>query len=297
MSWENTFRTWGSPPSKTEQEKMENTEKAIKNAIENDSVLSKMDISIFAQGSYKNRTSVKQDSDVDVCVRLNSTFFARYPEGKTREDYGNVDGSITFKDFKNLVEKALKSYFGEDEVVRGNKAFDIHSNTYRVDADVLPAFAYRHYNGNGQEEYIKPVGVAFLTDKGVRINNWPKQTYDNGATKQSTTGERYKKMVRILKKLRNKMQDENISGSYNVASFLIESMVWNVPDSKFGKDDYYDDVRSVLVNCFNSTLTREASKNHCEVNDIKYLFHSSQPWTREQAHIFFDAAWNYIGFE
>lgn len=296
MSWEDTFRTWGSPPSKTEQEKMENTETVIKSAIQKDPTLSKMDISIFAQGSYKGRTSVKQDSDVDICVRLNSTF-ARYPEGKTREDYGNSEGSISFKDFKDLIEKALKNYFGADQVTRGNKAFDVHSNTYRVDADVLAALAYRYYNGDGEENYIKPVGVAFLTDKGARINNWPKQAYDNGVAKQNATGERYKKMVRVVKRLRNKMQDEKKPAAANIPSFLIESLAWNVPDDGFNHDNYYDDVRYVVADCFNKTLSDERCKNLCEVNDIKYLFHTTQPWTREQAHNFFSAAWDYIGFK
>jgi hypothetical protein len=299
MSWEDTFQTWGSPPSKTEWEKMENTEAAIKKAIHNDPALSKMEkhISILAQGSYNGRTSVKQDSDVDICVCLNSTFFARYPKGKTRENYGNIEGDITFKDFKDLVEKALKNYFGSDQVTRGNKAFDVHSNTYRVDADVLAAFAYRHYTGDGEEDYIKPVGIGFLTDENVRINNWPKQAYENGVAKQDMTGERFKKMVRIVKRLRNKMQDENISAALNAPSFLIESLVWNVPDDGFNHDDYYDDVRHVIADCFNKTLSDDTCNDLREVNNIKYLFHVAQPWTREQAHNFFNATWDYIGFK
>ena len=297
MSWEDTFRSWGGPPGQTEKEKMENTENAIKNAIQKDDKLSQMEISVFAQGSYKARTSVRQDSDVDVCVCLNSTFFARYPEGKTREDYGNTDGSITFAEFKNLVETALKNYFGSDKVIRGNKAFDIHSNSYRVDADVVPAFVYRYYNGDGENDYIKPAGIGFLTDKGVRINSWPKQAYENGVSKQSNTGERYKKMVRVMKKMRNKMQEDNITSASDVPSFLIESMVWNVPDNGFNSDDHYDDVKYVVANCFNKTIKDEDCKEMCEVNDIKYLFHSSQPWNRAQAHSFFDAAWDYVGFE
>lgn len=297
MSWEDTFRSWATPPGQTEKTKMENAETAIKKAIANHKRLSEMDISIFAQGSYNSNTSVKQDSDVDICIRLNSTFFVRYPEGKTRESYGNIEGSISFAEYKNLVQEALNNYFGSQYVTRGNKAFDIHSNSYRVDADAVPAFAYRYYYGDGVDDYRDPVGIAFDTDKGVRIINWPHHVYNNGVSKQSETSQRYKKMVRILKKLRNKMQDENITASHNVASFLIESMVWNVPSDKFGKDDYYDDVRAIMANCFNSTLKDDACKEFCEVNDIKYLFHSSQPWSREQAHNFFDAAWNHVGFK
>jgi len=299
MSWEDTFKTWGQPPKKTEQEKMENTESAIKKAISNNVKLSTMDISVFAQGSYKARTNVRQDSDVDVCVCLNSTFFPRYPSGKTKEDFGNIDGSISYSEFKNLVEGALRNHFDTQNVTRGNKAFDIQANTYRVNADVLPAFAYKYYYYNAQYgwDHVDPTGVAFKPDVGERINNWPKQAYENGVKKQKNTGERFKKMVRILKTIRNKMQEEGIQGANDVPSFLIESMVWNVPDDRFNKDTYYDDMKNVVANCFNQTLNGGKCKYLKEANGIKYLFRPAQPWTHEQAHSFFDAAWDYVGFE
>ena len=45
--------------------------------------------------------------------------------------------------------------------------------------------------------------------------------------------ERYKKMVRIVKKMRNKMQEDNIVASEGVHSFLIESIIWNVSNNGF----------------------------------------------------------------
>ena len=297
MSWEDTFSAWSKPPGPTEQEKMDNAVTAIKKAIANNDKLSEMDITVFAQGSYAANTSVKQDSDVDVCVRLNSTFFARYPEGKNRGDYGNLEGSIGFYDYKNLVHKALNDYFGSKYVTRGNKAFDIHSNTYRVDADVVPAFAYRLYYDDGQDSYIQPVGISFIPDRGLRIENWPDQTYSNGVDKNKSTSQRYKKIIRILKNLRNDMQGENIAAAENIASFLIESLVWNTPNEGFGHSDLTSDVRHVLAHTFNDTRSDETCNEWGEINEIKYLFRPSQPWSRIQAHDFLSAAWDYIGFK
>ena len=298
MSWEDTFRTWGAAPSATEQQKMENAETAVRKAIDANARLSAMDITIIPQGSYKARTNVRLDSDVDICVRLNSTFFARYPEGKTREDFGNSEGSITFREYRNLVQTALNNYFGSANVTPGNKAFDIHSNSYRVDADVVPALAYRYYYDNGGYNYIEPVGTAFLYGgDGHRIINWPHQSYENGHYKHKRTGERFRKMVRIVKRLRNKMQDERIAAARDIGSFLIESMVWNAPDGHFNHTDYHDDVRAMLAYCFNETLPKGSHASLCEVNDKKYLYGSHQKWTREQAHTFFSAAWDYIGFK
>lgn len=297
MSWEDKFTSWSQPPGKTEKEKMKNAESAIQKAIASDSALNDLDVSVFSQGSYKARTNIAQDSDVDICIRLNSTFFSHYPEGKTREDYGNTPGSISFSAFKKLVQTALENYFGTENVERGKKAFDVHSNSYRVDADAVPTFAYRHYYGGETEDYRKPVGVQFISDNGKVITNWPKQAYDNGVAKLNATQKRFKKIVRILKRLRNEMQKNDIEASADVASFLIESLVWNAPNTCFGHETLYFDVREVLAHCFNKTITDEDCKEMCEVNDIKYLFHKSQPWSRESAHAFLSAAWDYVEFE
>jgi len=297
MNWEDTFILWSKPPGKTEQDKMENAETAVKKAIAAHDRLSRMDITVFAQGSYRANTSVKQDSDVDVCVRLNSTFYERYPEGKTREDYGNIDGSISFSAYKDLIDEALNDYFGSQYVTRGNKAFDVHANSYRVNADVVPTFAYRYYLGDGDENYIKPVGVAFYADKGGRIINWPDQTYSNGVEKNNATSLRYKKVIRILKNLRNEMQEDKIAAANEIASFLIESLVWNTPNEGFGHSDLTGDVRYVLAHTFNETRSDETCSEWSEVNEEKYLFRPSQPWNRTQANNFLSAAWDYIGFK
>ncbi len=301
MSWEDTFGSWSQPPSQTEQEKCENAERAIKRAIRDDKALSKLDIRIFAQGSYRARTNIQLDSDVDICVCLQEHFFCQYPPGKTREDVGLVAGSLTFQEFRKLVETALINEFGKSSVMRGNKAFDVHENTYRIDADVVAAYAHRRYTGDvnrdGTYQYIQPTGIEFHPDDGGSVINWPEQTYTSGVERNDRTGKRYKGIIRILKRLRNKMQDEKIKEAADIASFLIESLVWNMPDQAFGHDRLTDDVRYVLAHCYTHTQDDEKCKGWGEVNELKYLFRTSQPWTRQQANSFLLAAWQYIGFK
>ena len=76
------------------------------------------------------------------------------------------------------------------------------------------------------------------------------------------------------------MRDENIAAAKNIGSFLIECLVWNAPNEAFGHATYSSDVRSVLVHTFNNTLDDEHCKEWGEVNELKYLFRTSQPWTR-----------------
>jgi len=184
---EDTFKFWSKGPSQTEAEKCSHAESAVRKAIKADPQLSSLDISIFAQGSYRARTNVRQDSDVDICVRYNATFFEDYPAGTTRSDFGNVAGTMSFPDYKNMVQAALVSYFGSDGVTRGGKAFDVHANTYRIDADVVATFEHRWYTGdktsNGDHHYHS--GVSFHSDDGTAIINWPQETYDNGVTRNN----------------------------------------------------------------------------------------------------------------
>ena len=93
------------------------------------------------------------------------------------------------------------------------------------------------------------------------------------------------------------MQEEKIAAAHNIASFLIESLVWNTPNEKFNYSTYSDVVRDILAHTFNNTLSDEECKEWGEVNELKYLFRDGKPWSRVQAHSFLSAAWDYIGFE
>ena len=295
---ESSFISWSRGPAQTESDKCDNAERIVRKAINADALLANFDISIFAQGSYRARTNVRQNSDVDICIRYNSAFFPDYPNGITNNTFGNVASILTFTDFKNIVEQALINYFGRNGVTRGNKAFDVHANTYRIDADVVPTFERRRYTGSwnsdGTHHYLS--GVAFKPDKGSLIENWPQQTYENGVARNNYTGRKYKRVIRILKRLRDKMQTENIAEAANISSFLIECLVWNANIEAFSKESYTDILRYIIADIWNHTLKDEDCSEWGEVNELKYLFRNSQPWTRQQANDFLQVAWNYIGY-
>lgn len=296
---ENTLESWSTGPSRTETDKYENALTAIRKAISTDKHLSGLDISVLVQGSYRARTNIRQDSDVDICVRHNGVFFADYPAGKTDKDFGHDNGGMSFYDYKDMIQSALESYFGKGSVARGKKAFDVHSNSYRIDADVIPTFEYQWYTGelnhDGTPHYHS--GVAFVPDGGHRIINWPEQTYNNGTERNLITGRRYKRVVRILKRLRNDMQENKISESFDMASFLVECLVWNAPVEAFGHDTYTDILRHVIADVWNAMRDEDSCSEWGEVNELKYLFRTAQPWSRQEASLFLDAAWNYMGYK
>ena len=301
QDWESIFRRRSGPPGKTEEERCENAIKAIKKAVAKSQTLSKRNILVFVQGSYRNRVNVREDSDVDVGVMLYDYFLSHYPEGMKDSNFDNYAVNYGFKQFKNELEEALVDHFGRSAVHRGNKAFDIKENTYRVEADVAPFFEYRHY----WKDKSYRCGVALIPDKGGCIENYPErlldswskipQHYENGVSKNSDTGKSFKGVVRILKELHNEMDEKGHATAKPVPGFLIECMTWNVPNTRFSGTSWDDKVQSVLGYLWNNTKTDELCKKWTEVNNFKYLFHVTQPWTRLQAHLFINALWDYVG--
>lgn len=298
--WEDTFRNWSKPSSDTEEDKCANAESMIRAAIRESDVLKGRNISVFAQGSYRNNTNVRVESDVDICVLCYDTY---YPDFSFANGFDNTDmqsepATYSYGQFKNEVEQALVAKFGRRMVSRGNKAFDVHETSYRVDADIVPCFEHRRYtyrSSYGHFQYLS--GTEFFPDIGGYVINWPQQQYDNGVAKNKATNNRYKYLVRALKRLRYEMEDKGIATAKPIPSFLIECLVWNVPNEGFNHDAYDANMRHVLAHTFNGTTTDDSCKEWGEVNELKYLFRFGQPWTREQAHAFLSAAWDYIGYK
>jgi hypothetical protein len=163
MSWEDTLTTWSRGPSATETEKCENAESVIFKLLKKDSTLSELPLRVFTQGSYAARTNVRLDSDVDICVLSTHAFFYDLAPDLTPDPVDHLGPpTLSFSKYKDLIHSALVSGLGEKGVTRGNKAFDVHANTYRIDADVVPAFEYRYYFSPSNYRS----GVAFLTDAG-----------------------------------------------------------------------------------------------------------------------------------
>ena len=283
---EESLKSWSKGPSQTK-------------AITANPELAALNVSVFAQGSYRARTNVRLNSDVDICVRYNDTFFEQYPAGKTRSDFGNIPGTMDFSRFKNLVQSSLEDYFSDSTVTRGNKAFDVHANSYRVDADVVPTFEYRWYTGNLNSDSTQHYhsGVAFDPDTGGRVINWPQQVYDNGVARNSETSRSYKRVIRILKRLKDRMKEEGVPQGETTPSFLIECLVWNAPVEAFSKDTYSEILRHVIADLWNRTRNDDDCREWGEVSEFKYLFFAAQPWTRQQANDFLQSAWDYIGYK
>lgn len=293
--WENKFRGWAAPPGKTEEERCENAVRAVKNALAASAKLKGRGYRVILQGSYRNNTNTKGESDVDIGVVCSDTFFHHFPEGMGRENFGITPATYHYDQYKNEVGEALVSYFGQDKVHRGNKAFDVRETSYHVEADVAPFFEHRRYDKTGR--YQEGVQLTPDNKQPPEVINWPEQHYENGVVKNKATGMRFKAMVRVLKSLRNEMLEKKIAAAEPAIGFLIECMVWNVPNGHFGSTLYSDDLKDILRYLYNATKSDEQCSEWGEVSELKYLFRGGQKWTRAQANAFILAAWQYVGFK
>lgn len=290
---EEQFALWSGSPSQTETDRMNNAESAVKKAIEASDKLKGRNIRVFAQGSYRNRVNVRGDSDVDVAVLCTNTFFWEGPPGATLESLGYQPATYHYPDFRREVGEALRSFFNTGVVTEGDKAFDISANSYRVEADVAPFFEHkRFFEGGGHI-----CGVEMQPKSGGRIINWPDQHYENAVAKNNATGRGFKGCVRILKTLRYRMIANGYESAEAASSFLMECLIYNVPNSEFGNSTWLSEFRHCLAHLYNNTMNDQDCGQWLEVNELKWLFHPTQPWTRQATHQFISDCWSYVGYE
>ncbi len=208
------------------------------------------EIQIFIQGSYANNTCVRGDSDVDIAIVRKDKY--EYAFGKPFHVV-NPERKTEGKQFKDAVERVLRTHFSYN-VTRKNKSIKVDGNTYRKQADTVPCFSIHYFDGwydkNDHISYID--GITIYADDGQIIYNFPKQHIANGKRKNVSTNYYYKKMVRILKKMRYLMEDCGYASAKNVSSFGLESLLWNLPDGVFTKYTTYryefDEIVKALIN-------------------------------------------------
>lgn len=260
--------SWSSPVGTSEDQKCKNAISQVNTAIR---AKFGNDVSVFLQGSYRNNTNVRQDSDVDIVVRHDGYFFPDLQrlneEQKMIYHANHPSSSYTFAQFKDEVEQVLRNTFGT--VTRKNKCVFVPGNSNRVNADVVPCFKLKRF---ANETRIEAEGIQFYADDGTTINSFPEQHYANGVTKRSATGQMYKKIVRIFKKLKSEMVEANSISDKLVSSFVIECLVYNVPNDHFVSGNYSQSLKNVITRIYNDMDDAAKGNEYVEVSELKWLF-------------------------
>lgn len=260
--------TWSSPVGTSEDQKCKNAISQVTAAIR---AKFGTGVSVFLQGSYRNNTNVRQDSDVDIVVRHDGYFFPDLQrlneEQKKIYHASHPVSSYTFVEFKNEIQEALRNTFTTIE--RKNKCIKIPGNSNRVNADVVPCFVMTRFATTTQ---IEAEGIMLNADDGKQIASFPEQHYTNGVAKRAATGHMYKKIVRILKKLKSELVMSGTISENIVSSFAIECLVYNVPNDHFIAGNYKQSLKNVITRLYNDMSDVTKGNEYVEVSGLKWLF-------------------------
>ena len=287
-------------PSESERAKAARTHNEIRAHLESDPALGKYQVDTFLQGSYKNSTNVVADSDIDLGSLTESFFHFDLQNLPSKPLFGATTSlraiaeraisptTLTFADYRRAVLGSLCRKYGTSSVIDGNKAIMVKGNAVRLDADVLPCTAFRqYYNQSGRPAYHS--GIAFFTKQHVRVVNFPHQHFENLASKDQANNGKVKGCIRILKRVRNELEERKQWDRKRSPSFYIESLVWNVPDRYF-IGGYESVLQNVLAHLWDDLRQRQIDNTldvYLQANRIFYLF-NPRFWNVEDAIDFID---------
>lgn len=234
-----------------------------------------LEFTIFLQGSYGNGTCVRQDSDVDIAVICESTFDCEYSSWNSNTTYGYVNSKFQILEFKkalcDFINSINQSYHAENH----NKCIFFKGNeTSRKDMDIVPSLRYKDYSNDLVGDRNNCIlGVSIKTNDGKRIINYPEQSRINSVQKNKNTAYYYKKIVRILKNIKNDMIDCKIKGISSVSSYGLECLVYNVPDDVFFSNEGRYSLSKITMNVVNYLCDDIMNfHNYFETNEILKIF-------------------------
>lgn len=301
-SWNDRFEHWERPASDSEEVQIGRAASMVRAALAGNAWLKAEGAVIAAQGSYFNNTNVRIESDMDLravhpLLRLEYGSTVHIPAAKSL--LGIYDTGRTYQEIAQEMRRQaandLGRGFGAQQIdATGNKAIRVKQLAgSRAPVDVVPAFRYYWVTWNAAAwQYDVAEGIAILSKNGTWTNNFPDQHYANGVAKRSRTVHRFKKQVRIFKRLRDELVRELKLSAGRAPSFLIESLAYAVEDAYFlvEADDRYDRTIRILYRMWELLNDPAWTTTATEINGIKFLFHATQPWTVEDAKGFVAAA-------
>lgn len=303
--WNDRFAHWERSESDAETQRIERARSMVQQALGKNFWLNSESARIIPQGSFTNRTNTRLDADIDLRVQ--------HPTIKIEYGYG-VDVATAYQQggyystgfsyaytsdrMRAEIRSELVAAFGASAVDdSGNKAIRVKGlEDSRSEVDVVPCFTLHHIMGQTILSRTVVKGTAILSKDGRNLTlNYPDQHADNGRSKRLNTGLQFKRVVRIVKRLRADMTERGILRD-KVPSFLLECLVYLVEDRYFtvASDDRYERVSRILNRLAEILANPLIAYTSYEINGIKSLFGGGQAWTLDTARNFVNLAISHI---
>lgn len=246
------------------------------------------EIEIYLQGSYRNHTNIRGDSDVDVVVELNSTISydisALPATTQTMFRQAYPFPTYTWQDFRGDVLTGLQRYYGLGvNIAGGKKAIKVPRLSGRVAADVIVALKHHEFSYFiGPNTIPTKVGIGFWTQPdSSHVINFPRQHGENGEAKNfpQRTASWFKQTVRVFKNARTYLVERGRLDDNAAPSYFVECLLYNVPDSCFGRSN-----QETFIAAYNwLSTTCNSSALVCQNEQMPLFGNLPEQWTLEAA--------------
>lgn len=259
MITEETLMRYWNPPSQTEMAKIKSTKDQIQDflkrnlnidEIKKNYSLSTFNYDVYLQGSYSNSTNVTFSSDVDIVIEFTWEYYydIKSLSSSDMEIFkNNLSGGGSDYDmvkFKNDIYDLFNYSRWQPEYK--SKCIKLPWNTNRCDADIVPCFTFKKFNTITQSKS----GIKFKnTTTQEEIINFPKIHKENMSLKNDITNTKFKKIVRTFKSLRRDMIEKKIINKDLAPWYLIENLIYNVPNNIFDNYSYKDIFEQTINYC------------------------------------------------
>ncbi len=235
---ENHLKIWAQPGT---VQGAKNTHAAIRNALGGHQWPEDVRYRTYLQGSYRNNTHLRRQSDVDVVVELTSIPIrdgSLLPDSQKRllqrsfpaPEYG-------WRRFRRDVLRAITDSFGASRVKEGKKTLKLVMESPEIPVDVVVAVRYLTYTEySSQRSYKNTEGMGlYLPTESRWTVSYPHLHRRNGVGKEKATNWWFRRCIRMFKNARAQLVEEGQLAPATARSYQIECLLYNVPDRLLGR--------------------------------------------------------------
>ena len=284
---ENHLKVWAQPGA---VQGAKNTHAAIRNALAGHQWPDDVRYRTYLQGSYRNNTHLRRQSDVDVVVELTSNPIR---DGSCLSDAQRrllqrsfPDPEYGWRRFRRDVHRAITDSFGASRVKEGKKTLKLVMESTNIPVDVVVAVRYLTYTEYAsQRSYKRTEGLGLYLPAEERwIVNYPHLHRRNGVVKEKATNWWFCRTVRMFKNARAQLVKDGQLGPDTARSYHLECLLYNVPN-RFLAGSYRSAYSSALYWLRDNDLTRFASQ------DKQFLVFDRGPdsWNERDARTLIDS--------
>jgi hypothetical protein len=273
------FESWIKGSSDAERAHQVRAVAEVEGAIVGHPQFQSASVRVYARGSYRNKTCIPLDSDIDILVEDRAVVCSdEAPHIAGPRAFPSAAGNPYPLYWRESIIQALIAAFGEGRVdTAGDVAIVVRpGEPGSPSIDVVPSFSYRSLT-EGDQLW----GIAALTKDSRYIVNYPQQQLINGRQKNSRSGGRYKKYARAIKAAENLLSSSGQMPA--VSSYLLECLIWNAPIDVLRSGSLREGFTATLCWLWEHLSNTSQYLDWLEPDGIKSLFHPNQRWNVESA--------------